>query len=98
MKKLPAIPSILLALCFLAASVPFLLNLVKMPPVPEGTPMSAYMAAMIPTGYMKFVKVFELVGALMLFIPRLRNIALLILGPIIVNILAVTIFVDNPAH
>ena len=67
MKKLPAIASILLALCFLAASVPFLLNLVKMPPVPEGTPMSAYMAAMIPTGYMKFVKVFELVGALMLF-------------------------------
>ncbi|MGO8696693.1 MAG: hypothetical protein ACLQVY_03105 [Limisphaerales bacterium] len=98
MKKLPMIASVLLGLCFLAASLPVLLNLMAMPKLPEGTPAAHFMAAFMPTGYMKFVKWFEFFGALMAFVPRLRNLALLILGPIIVNIIGYTVFVDNPAH
>jgi len=98
MKKLPTIASILLGLCFLAASIPVLLNLMAMPKLPEGTPAAHFMAAFMPTGYMKFVKCFEFFGGLMAFVPRLRNVALLLLGPIIVNILGYTVFVDSPAH
>jgi Na+-translocating ferredoxin:NAD+ oxidoreductase RnfD subunit len=37
--------------------------------------------------------VFELTGGLLVMIPRLRNLGLLLLGPVIVNILAFHIFV-----
>jgi putative oxidoreductase len=90
---IPNIAGILLGLCFLAASIPVLLGIAPNPPMPEGTPMAHFMAAFTPTGYMTFIKVFELIGAILVMIPRLRNVGLLILGPIIVNILATTIFI-----
>ena len=97
MKKiLPNIAGILLGLCFLAASIPFLLHLVPMPTLQEGTPIAHFMAAFGPTGYFTFVKVFELVGGILVMIPRLRNIGLLILGPIIVNIIANSAFIAGP--
>jgi len=95
-KVLPNIAGVLLGLCFLAASIPFLLNIAPMPKLPEGTPMAHFMAAFGPTGYFTFIKVFELVGALLVLIPRLRNVGLLILGPIIVNIIANSAFIAGP--
>src|SRR5436190_13294843 len=95
MKHIRTIAGILLGLCFLAASIPFLFHLAKMPPLPEGTPVARYMDVMGSTGYMTFVKVFELTGGLLVMIPRLRNVGLLILGPIIVNILATTQFING---
>lgn len=47
----------------------------------------------MPSGYLHFVKVLEVLGGLLVLIPRLRNIGLLILGPIVVNILAFHIFI-----
>lgn len=45
------------------------------------------MAAFATTGYLQFVKVFELLGGILVAIPKTRNLGLLILGPIIINIL-----------
>jgi hypothetical protein len=98
MKKLPAIAGILLGLCFLAASIPVLFNLIAMPQLPEGTPAAHFMAAFGPTGYIRFVKTIEFVGGLVVMIPRLRNIGLLLLGPVIVNIIAYQTLVDDPKH
>jgi hypothetical protein len=56
------------------------------------------MGAFGPTGYLTFVKIFELVGGLLVMIPRLRNVGLLVLGPVIVNIIAFHVFVDDPKH
>ena len=56
------------------------------------------MAAFVPTGYLKFVKMFEFVGGLLVLIPRLRNLGLLLLGPVIVNIIAFHALVDDPRH
>ncbi len=53
------------------------------------------MSAFGPTGYLTFVKVFELIGGLLVIIPRTRNLGLLVLGPIIINILAFHIFVTG---
>lgn len=98
MKHLPTVAGILLGLCFLAASIPVLFNLFAMPKIPEGTPAGDFMAAFGPTGYVKFVKMFEFIGGLLVLIPRLRNIGLLLLGPVIVNIIAFHSMVEDPKH
>jgi putative oxidoreductase len=96
MKRIvPNIVGVLLGLCFLAASIPFLFHLMKVPEMPEGTPIAHFNAAVMPTGYMTFIKVFEFVGGILVMIPRLRNIGLLLLGPVIVNIIGFTAFVAN---
>jgi putative oxidoreductase len=100
MKHLPTVAGILLGLCFLAASIPvlFFLNHLTIPQAPEGTPAAHFQAAFFPTGYVKFVKMFEFVGGLVVMIPRLRNIGLLLLGPVIVNIIAFHTLVEDPRH
>ena len=97
-KYLPCIAGILLGLCFLAASVPVLFSLIKIPPLPEGTPAWHFMEAFVPTGYVKFVKFFEFTGGIVVMIPRVRNIGLLLLGPVIVNIIAFHVLIDDPKH
>jgi len=96
MKYLPPIAGGLLGLLFIAASLMVLLNIsfgAPPPPPPEGSPAAMFMGAFIPTGYMTFVKVLELVGGILVAIPRTRNFGLLVLGPIIINILAFHAFV-----
>lgn len=85
----------LLGFIFIAISIMVLLNLVKAPPPPEGSPAAHFMAAFVPTGYLTFVKIFELIGGIMVVIPKTRNFGLLVLGPIILNILAFHIFVNK---
>jgi putative oxidoreductase len=94
MKYAPNIAGALLGFLFAAFSVMFLLKLIPEPPAPpEGSPIALFMGAFGPTGYLNFVKVFELLGGILVAIPRTRNFGLLVLGPIIVNILAFHIFV-----
>jgi len=83
----------LLGFGFIVFSLIVLLKLVSMPPMPEGTPAALFMGAFVPTGYLTFVKVFELVGGCLVAIPRTRNFGLLVLGPIILNILAFHILI-----
>jgi hypothetical protein len=98
MKKYPPIVAgIVLGLLFVMSAVVVLFNLVKMPPPPEGSPAALFFGAFGPTGYMTFVKIFELTGGLLVAIPRTRNLGLLLLGPIIVNILAFHIFITGGA-
>jgi putative oxidoreductase len=95
MRHLPTVAGILLGLIFVFAGLAVLLKLFPEPQLPEGTPMAMFMAAMAPTGYLTFIKVLEVVGGVLVAIPRLRNFGLLVLGPIIVNILAYHIFIMN---
>ncbi|NOS71282.1 MAG: hypothetical protein HOP33_15285 [Verrucomicrobia bacterium] len=96
MKKYPPIiAGILLGLLFIMSAVVVLFNLVKMPPPPEGSPAAMFFGAFGPTGYLTFVKIFELVGGLFVMIPRLRNFGLLLLGPVIVNIVAFHVFIGG---
>ena len=93
MKYAPTIAGIVLGLLFVMSSVVVLFHFVKMDPPPDGTPAALFMGAFLPTGYMTFVKVLELIGGILLAIPRTRNFGLLVLGPILVNILAFHIFI-----
>jgi hypothetical protein len=92
MKYIPNIAGALLGLLFLAASIPVLLHLMPDQKLPEG-PMATFMGLMGGSGYMTFVKVLELIGGILVMIPRTRNLGLLVLGPIIVNILAFWAFI-----
>lgn len=97
LKYLPHIAGILLGALFLMASGMFFLGMGPKELPPEGTPVRHFMDATGPTHFMTFVKVFELVGGILVMIPRLRNFGLLLLVPIIVNIVAFHIFVvGNP--
>lgn len=87
-KMLSLVAGILLGLAFVNAAVMVLFGLVDAPPPPEGTPMAHFFAAFGPTGYLTLVKVLELVGGVLVAIPRTRCLGLLVLGPILVNILA----------
>jgi putative oxidoreductase len=93
MKYIPIVAGALLGLLFVASGAVVLLKLAPMPPLPEGSPAAHFMAAFVPTGYLTFVKVLEVIGGILVAIPRTRALGLLTLGPIIVNILAYHIFV-----
>lgn len=93
MKHIPPIAGALLGLLFIAGGATFLLGMVPPMTFVEGSPQAHFMAAFGPTGYMKFVKIFELIGGILVAIPKTRNIGLLVLGPIVLNILAYNAFV-----
>ena len=96
MKHLPNIIGTLLGLAFIAFGIMFFMK-IEMPPPPEGSPAALFMGAMVPTGYLSFVKVLEILGGLLLIIPTLRAFGLLIIGPILINILAFHIFIMKGA-
>ena len=83
----------LLGLLFIVFGLNFFLNFIPMPPgPPEGSPPALFMTALFPTGYLAFVKVMEILGGILVAVPKTRVIGLMVLGPIVINILAFHIF------
>ena len=99
MKHLPTIAGVLLGLAFVVFGSNFFLNFIPMPndPSPADAPHKLFMGALFPTGYLAFVKVLEILGGVLVAVPRTRNLGLLVLGPIIVNILCFHIFLMKGA-
>jgi putative oxidoreductase len=98
MKHLPNIVGALLGLAFIAFGLVYFLKM--MPPQPPPPPDSAaakFMGAFAPTGYLDFVKALEILGGLLVAIPRTRNFGLLVLGPILINVLAFHVFITKGA-
>ena len=95
MKHAPTIAGALLGLAFVVFGLNHFLNFI---PQPKETPPAAvlsFMAALVPTGYLGFVKTLEVLGGLLIALPRTRNLGLLVLGPIIVNIFAFHVFLNG---
>lgn len=94
MKHLPNIAGGLLGLAFLTFGLNHFLHFISMGGgPPEGSPPALFFAAIVPTGFLTFVKIFEIIGGLLVAIPKTRNFGLLILGPIILNILAFNVLI-----
>ena len=47
------------------------------------------------TGFLSFIKSLEIIGAILVAIPKTRNWGLLLLGPIVVGIIAVNVFIKG---
>ncbi|QTN32136.1 hypothetical protein HZ994_07265 [Akkermansiaceae bacterium] len=97
MKHAPTIAAGLLGLLFVVFGLNFFLKFIQIPSPPEGSPPAMFLGAMYMTGYLAFVKVLEISGGILVAIPKTRNIGLLLLGPVIVNILAFHIFMTKGA-
>lgn len=98
MRHVPTVAGALLGLLFVVFGSNFFLNFIPMPPgPPEGSPAALFFGALFPTGYLACIKVLEVTGGLLVAMPKTRNIGLLILGPIIVNILCFHIFLNKGA-
>jgi len=92
MKIATHIVAALFGLIFLAGGLFFFFGTLP-PGPPEDSLPGKFMAAFGPTGYMAFVKVCEIVGGALVIIPKTRNLGLLIIGPIVINILCFHAFV-----
>jgi putative oxidoreductase len=97
MKYASTIAGGLLGLLFLVFGLNFFLKFIPIPAAPEGSPPAMFMGALYTTGYLAFVKVMEMIGGVLVAIPKTRNIGLLVLGPVIVNILCFHVFLTQGA-
>lgn len=93
MKKATLVASIILGLIFVIFGLNFFLRFLPIPSPPDDSPAAQFMGAMYVTGMLASVKVLEIVGGVLVAIPRTRNIGLLVLGPIVVNILLFNILI-----
>lgn len=95
MKKTPCIAALLLGLAFVFFGVHSWAQFGFVPKPQHSPEAGAMIDAMIASGYFAFVKVLEIVGGVLLILPRTRVWGLFIIGPILVNILAICIFLDH---
>ena len=97
MKYLNRITAALLGLVFVVFGTNFFLKFLPVPKPPEGSPAAMFMGGMFVSGMLVFVKILEILGGVLVAIPATRNLGLLVLGPIIVNIFAFHFFFFGPA-
>ena len=93
MKKLTLVASIVLGLVFVIFGLNFFLKFLPIPSPPADSPAAQFMGAMYVSGMLAAIKILEVVGGVLVAIPKTRNIGLLVLGPIVVNILLFNILI-----
>ena len=85
MKHIPTVARLLLGLMFTVFGANMWFHFIPIPPPPDG-PAKDFMFALYGSGYLDVVKVLEVAGGLLLLSGRFVNLALLLLGPVVVNI------------
>jgi len=85
MKFLPKIPTFLVAFLYLFSAFNYFYPLAPMPAMTGN--QAIFFNLFASTGYMAIVKIFEIIGAVLLLIPSKRAMGILVLSPIAVNIL-----------
>jgi putative oxidoreductase len=93
MKIAALIAGILLGFVFVALPGALMLGLMHPPPPPADSPAGQFFGVFYTTGWLKLVQLFQILGGILVAIPKTRNFGLLIVGPVIVNILAFHILV-----
>jgi putative oxidoreductase len=86
MKIATTIVRVLLGLAFIVFGLNAFLNFIPTPPPPQGL-AGDFAKVFMASGYAKWIGAFQIIGGLLLFIPRFVPLGLTILGGIIVNIL-----------
>lgn len=86
MKHIPTIARLLLGLIFVVFGFNMWFHYIDIPLPKEGTPAANFMFAIFGSGYLDVVKVLEVTGGLLLLSGRFTNLALTLVGPVVVNI------------
>lgn len=86
---------VLLGLGFIVFGANIIHPFLPMPPLAEGSPTAMFMTVMGPSGWMTIVGLFQVLGGLFVLSGRMTPIGLVLLGPILVNILAFHMFIQN---
>lgn len=94
---IPNLAGGLLGLVFVIFGLNYFFHFIAIPSPPEGSPPAMFLGAMYTTGFLTFIKVLEIAGGVLVAIPKTRNMGLLVLGPIVVNILAFHVFLTGGA-
>ena len=94
-KIITLIASILLGGAFIVFGLNFFLPFMSIDGPADGSNAAAFIGVLYTTGYLGFVKILEVIGGVLVIIPKTRNFGLLILGPIIINIIAYYYFIKS---
>ncbi len=86
MKIAAIIAGVLLGLVFVLLPSALMLGLMKMPPPDPASPAGQFFGVFYSTGWLKCVQICQIVGGVLVAIPKTRNYGLLVLGPILINI------------
>ena len=87
MKILALICRILLGLMFVIFGANILHSFLPMPMPPVGSPPAVFFGLFAPTGWIKVVGVFQLLGGILVLIGGTAPLGLCFLAPVLVNIL-----------
>ncbi|MDB6007654.1 MAG: uncharacterized protein JWR15_4641 [Prosthecobacter sp.] len=98
MKYIPTIARLLLGLIFTVFGVNMWLHFINLPLPVAGTPAGNFMFAIYGSGYLDVVKVLEVTGGLLLLSGRFTNLALTLVGPVVVNIALYHFFLVKGAY
>lgn len=91
MKHIPTIARLLLGLIFTVFGANMWFHFIPIPPPPDGAAKD-FMFALYGSGYLTVVKVLEVAGGLLLLSGRFVNLALALIGPVVVNIALYHVF------
>ena len=94
-KIITLITSILLGGAFIVFGLNFFFQFMSVDGPTEGSNAAAFIGVLYSTGYLGFVKILEVIGGVLVILPKTRNLGLLILGPIIINIIAYYYFIKS---
>ncbi len=98
MKHVFTAARILLGIIFLVFSANYWLKFIPIP-APEAESLAAgFMGAIFGSGFLTLVKVLELLSAVLLLSGRYINLALTLLGPIVINILLFHVLIKQADH
>lgn len=86
-EKIAILSGFLLGLIFVVFGLNFFFHFLPVPSPEEGSAAAAFMGAAYSSGLLTAVKILEIIGGICVALPRSRNLGLLLLGPIVVNIL-----------
>jgi hypothetical protein len=95
MKNIPCIAALLLGVAFIFFGVHFWAHFGFVPKPEHSKEAGEMIGAMYASGYLRFVKILEILGGILLILPRTRVWGLFIIGPILVNILCIGFFLDG---
>jgi putative oxidoreductase len=98
MKHIFTAARILLGAIFLVFSLNYWLPFIPIPAPTAESMAAGFMGAIYGSGFLTVVKVLELVAAVLLLSGRYINLALTLLGPIVVNILLFHVMIKQSDH